>query len=174
MSLNTQVVIIQKPKIDFNSFLSVTSQVLGYNPAAVADKSSKSMTDSEKLMLCMQAMKNPDSFKCRDYFLDHMNVSVLIMALESDLLEVTEICAAMPYISTATLRRDVFLGIITGTLRQWREAVAVGCSKDVSMTVGALFTSAYQIFVKEGFGFVWSQYNVKPAAHGQLLLEHNG
>lgn len=174
MSLKNQVVIIQKPSIDFNSFLSVASQVLGYNPAAVADKSSKKITDSEKLILCLQAMKNPEALKFRDYFLEHITLSVMVLALEADLLEVTEICAAMPHVSVVTLRRDVCLGIITGTVRQWREAVAVGCSKGVSMTIGVLFTATYQAFVKDGFGFVWNQYNVKPAPQGQLLLEYVG
>lgn len=174
MSLKNQVVIIQKPKIDFDSFLAIASQVLGYNPARVADKSSKDMTDSEKLILCLQSMKNPDALKFRDYFLEHINLSVMLLALEDDLLEITEICGSMPHISTVTLRRDVCLSIITGTIRQWREAIAVGCSKDVSVTVGVVFTAAYQAFVKDGFGFVWNRYNVKPHTHGQLLLEHTG
>ena len=173
MSLKTQVLIIQKPSIDFNSFLSVVSQVLGRNPAEVSDKLSKKMTDSERLVMCFQAMKN-NSFKCQDHFLKHINVSVMLLALEADLLEVMEICSGMPLVSTITLRRDVGLAILTGTVLQWREAVTVGCSKDVSMTVGALFTATYQAFVKDGFGFVWSQYSVKPAPHGQLLLEYVG
>lgn len=174
MSLKTQVVIIQKPSIDFNAFLSVASQVLGYNPAAASDKSSKKMTDSERLILCLQSMKNPEALKFRDYFLEHINLSVMVLALEADLLEVMEICSAMPLVSTTTLRRDVGLAILTGTVRQWREAVVVGCSKDISMTVGILFTATYQAFVKDGFGFVWNQYTVRPTRHGQLLLEHVG
>lgn len=163
-----QILIIQKPSIDFNSFLSVASQALGFNPAP--DKSHKKMVDSERFILCLQAMKNSDTF-C-DYFLEHINLSVMVLALEADLLEVTEICVSMPHTSITTLRRDVCLAVITGTARQWREAIVTGCSKDVSLTIGTLFTEVYRVFVKDGFGFVFNQYNVKSAPHGQLLLEY--
>lgn len=172
--MKSQVLIIQKPSIDFNAFLTVASQVLGYNPAAASDKSSKKMTDSERLILCLQALKNPDALKFRDYFLKHINLSVMVLALEADLLEVMEICATMPLVSTTTLRRDVGLVILTGTVKQWREAVAIGCSKDVSLTIGVLFTDIYQVLVKDGYGFVWNSYSVKNHNHGQLLLEYVG
>jgi len=158
--VKNQVVIIQKPEIDFNSFLSVASKVLGYNPAAESDQSAKKLNDSERLIACLQSMKNPDAKKFRDYFLEHINLSVMLLALEADMLEITEICASMPCISTETLRRDVFFGIITGNLQQWKHCVAVGCSKDVSLTINNLFSSIYEQCIKVGFHFVWSALQI--------------
>lgn len=168
-----QVILIQTPKIDFDSFLSMASQSLGFNPAVVADKSSKKMVDSERFIWILQSMKDIDTLRVRDYFFEHINISAMFLSLTDDLLEIAEICV-MPHISTTTLRRDVSLAVITGNLKQWREAMTIGCSKDVSLTIGTLFTEIYQTFVKDGFGFVWSQYNVKGHTHGQLLLEYVG
>lgn len=172
--MQNQIVILSKPDIDFDSFLSIASKVLGYNPASHADTSSKRMTDSERMLWCLQSLKNPNDSKILTPLLKHFSTSVMVLALEHDLLEVFEICSEMPFVCTETLRRGVFLGIITGTLMQWRDSIAVGCSKERSLTIHTLFTDMYQQFVASGFQFAWGDYSVTTHNKGQILLEYEG
>ena len=53
-----EAVLISGPAIDFNTFLSLTHEAMGYNLAEVADTSGRKMVDLEKYLMCLAAFKD--------------------------------------------------------------------------------------------------------------------
>ena len=73
--------------------------------------------------------------------------------------------------SAETLVRGVTAAVVSGTLAQWRDAVAAGCVRDVQPTVRAGFNKLYDIFCGANLD-VWGSYRRDEARDGTLLLEY--
>jgi len=56
-----------------------------------------------------------------------------------------------------TIVRTVQVAVVTGTLAQWKEAVASGCSKGVSTPVRHCFNKLHGLFVAAGLN-VWRDF----------------
>jgi hypothetical protein len=103
--------------------------------------------------------------------LSHVSFSALVIADERDLLDILERCAAMPFVAAETTVRGVTAAVITGTLSQWRDAVAAGSVREAEPPVRAGFNKVYGLFCREGLN-VWGAYRTREAPDHTLLLEY--
>ncbi len=169
--MQADAVLIQQPAIDFTTFLGLSHQMFGVSPATAADASHKQLSDSERFLSCLAALKDTKApVSLPPHLLTHVSFSVLLAANERDMLDVLEYCAGMPFVAADTLARGVQAAVVTGTLAQWRDAVISGCQPDVEPTVRALFGKILAIFEAARL-CVWNDCERRPHPDGTLLLE---
>ncbi|MHC4371826.1 MAG: hypothetical protein ACYSW8_29800 [Planctomycetota bacterium] len=167
-------ILIQQPAIDFATFLSMTTQALGYSPGAAADANMRLLHDAEKFMSCLAAMKDERApVGLSPHLLTHVSFSVLVIADERDMQDVLEYCSGMPFVITDTVARSIQAAVITGTLDNWRTAVISGCHHNVVPPVRALFNRILSLFEQVNLN-VWKDCDRKQEGQTFLLEDHRG
>lgn len=161
-------VLIQQPAIDFATFLGLTHTALGYSPASASDATRRPMSDAERFISCLEALRDPKATAgLRLNLLTHVSFSVLIAADERDVVEILECAAGMPFVGTETVRRDVRILVVTGTLAQWRDAVVTG--SNAKGAAQACYCKIMGLFEAAGLN-VWSDCKKKQTADPRLFL----
>jgi len=165
-----EAVLITGPAIDFATLLSLTHHALGYNIASAADASHRKMVDAEKFLSCLAAFKE-ELAEITPNLLSHVSFSVLVIASERDLLDILE-RAGMSFVRAETTAPDVNVTVLTGTLAQWRNAVAAGANENAPVTVRTCFSKILLLFDRIGLTSVWSDFERRTDCSG-FLLEDN-
>jgi hypothetical protein len=167
--MNSEAVLITQPAIDFNTFLGLTREMLGYSPASSVDACRLPLSDTERYLACLAGFKEEGApVGLSPHLLTHAAFSVLAVATERDLLDILEICG-MPFVVNDTVARGIQAAIVTGTLAQWRTAVISGCQAKVETSVRHFFNKLVAVFEKHRLN-VWSDCNRKPANDRTFLL----
>lgn len=165
-------VLIQRPAIDFGTFLSLGTKALGYSPASAADASRRPLGDAERFLSCLAAMRDQKApATLAPHLLGHVYFSVLIAAEEQDLLDILQVASGMSFVTTDTVVRHIHLALISGTLNQWRDAVKGGTTADVTLNVRGCFGKIMGLFEREGLSGVWNDFTKKPLDDRTFLLE---
>jgi len=166
-----EAILIQQPAIDFSKFIGLSLTMLGYSPASKADASQRPLSDAERFLSCLAAMKDEHApVNLSPHLLTHVSFSVLLVAGERDMLDILEYCSTMPFVATDTIARGVQTAVVTGTLAQWRDAVISGCQPDVEVGVRILFNKILAIFESANLN-VWTDCKRRTAQDKTLLLE---
>ena len=75
----------------------------------------------------------------------------------------------MPFVTAETTVRGVTAAVVTGTLAQWRDAVAAGSVREAEPSVRAGFNKVYGLFCGAGLN-VWGDYRAREAPDRTLSL----
>ena len=97
--------------------------------------------------------------------------SVFMVADERDLIDILERCSGMSFVTAETTVRGMTAAVVSGTLAQWRDAVASGSTRNVEQPVRAGFNKVHSIFRGAGLD-VWTDYRAREASDHTLLLEY--
>ena len=165
-----ETVLIIAPAIDCATLLSLAHETLGYDIASAADASPRKLSDAEKFLVCLAALKD-ESAEITTNLLSHVSFSVLVIASERDLLDILE-RAGMSFVRAETTAPDVNVTVLTGTLAQWRNAVAAGANENAPVTVRTCFSKILLLFDRIGLTSVWSDFERRTDCSG-FLLEDN-
>ncbi len=155
--MNPGVALILLTKLDVQSFLPLSREILGYSPAKAADGAS--LSDVAHHLVCLTSFKDqqlPPTVQAATSQLNLLHAGFLIAADERDTVEILEI-AAMPFVSTDTLSRGIDAIILSGTLAQWRDAVERGCCQDVTRDVRHAFNTIYRELCKVGLKEIFNR-----------------
>lgn len=161
-------ILINQPAIDFAALLGFTSEALGYNIAAKSDTCGRRLSDAEKFVSCLAALRDPDALPgLRPNLLNQVSFSVLVIAEAKDVKDILEAASTLPFVRKRTKVRGVEFVILHGTLAQWRDAVISGThyaqAQACYCKIAALF---------EGVGLnVWRDCNRNPSPNGLFQLE---
>jgi len=156
--MNPSVILISKPSVDFRTFIGLGQKALGRSPAAPSDACRRPLSEAERFLSCLAAMRDDHApVGLSPHLLTHVSFSALIGADDRDMLAILELCATMPFVVVETIVRTVQVAVVTGTLAQWKEAVASGCSKGVSTPVRHCFNKLHGLFVAAGLN-VWRDF----------------
>lgn len=168
-----EAVLIQQPAIDFTTLLTISGQALGHNIAKAADSSHRKMADAEKFLSCLSALRDEAVATLSPNLFSHVSFSVLLLADNYDLLDILECAAGMPFVrAETTAARDIDLCVITGTLQQWRDAVAAGTAQSSLPNVRLCYSKILLLFDRAGLAAVWNDYDKRPSAdHSGFYLE---
>jgi hypothetical protein len=168
-----EAVLITVPAIDFSTLLGLTHQALGYNIAGVADSSHRKMVDAEKFLSCLAAFKQ-EYGEITPNLLSHVSFSVLVIAEERDLLDILERTSSMSFVRAETTAPNVNVAVLTGTLAQWRDAVASGTQEITPPTVRTCYSKILLLFDRAGLTSVWSNFERRTAPdRSGFLLEYH-
>jgi len=163
-------VLIQVPSIDFRTFVGLSHKVLGRSPAASSDACRRELSDAERFLSCLAAMRDEHApAGLSPHLLAHVSFSAFIGANERDMLDILQLCAGMPFVVVETVLRGVQAAVVTGTLSQWRDAVVSGCGKGVESSVRHCFNKLYGLFTAAGLN-VWSDFQTRQAPDQTFLL----
>jgi hypothetical protein len=164
-------ILIQQPAIDFDRFLSMCHEMFGYSPSSASDASHRELSDSERFLSCLAAMKDQRApVSLPPHLLAHVSFSVLVATNERDLLDVIECCSTMSFATADTVVRGVQTAVITGTLSQWKTAILSGCNESVEPSVRFLFNQVLTLFENAGLR-VWGDCSRRTNHDNTLLLE---
>jgi len=148
--------LIQQPKIDFTKLLATSHKMFGYSLSAHSDASHKQLSDSERFLSCLAAMKDQNApVGLPPHLLAHVSFSVLIAANERDLVDILECCSRMSFTVADTIVRGIQAAVITGTLSQWKIAILSGCHESTEPSVRYMFNKILALFESDNLG-VWS------------------
>ncbi|MGD0897607.1 MAG: hypothetical protein ABR915_07205 [Thermoguttaceae bacterium] len=163
-------VLIQVPSIDFRTFIGLSHKVLGRSPAAPSDGCRRELSEAERFLSCLAAMRDERApVGLSSHLLRHVSFSAFIGADERDMLEILQLCSGMPFVVAETIVRGVQAAVVTGTLAQWRDAVASGCSKSVESSVRRCFNKLHGLFTGAGLN-VWGDYTPRSGPDQTFLL----
>ena len=163
-------VLIQTPSIDFRTFIGVTHKALGRNLAASSDACRRTLSAAERFLSCLAAIRDeraPVGLPPR--LLTHVSFSALIGADDRDMQDILQCCAGMPFVTTETIIRGTQVAVVTGTLAQWRDAIASGCLAGVVPTVRHCFNKLYGLFCSTGLN-VWGEFRTRQASDQTFYL----
>jgi len=169
--MTPQSVLITQPSLSLQNLVGACAQVLNHNVADAVDASFRNLTDAEKFVSILDAMRNPGAkVGLPEDLLRHIQFSVLTLADEADILEIAEICS-MPFVTAETKHAYMAVAVMSVTLDEWRVAVIAGTQPDISMEVRAGFNHIHGLFVAAGLGAIWTGYENKPMNDNTFLLE---
>lgn len=167
-----EVFLITTPAIDFNMFLSLTHEALGYNIAGEADASHRKMVDTEKFLSCLAVLKDRAGEITSD-LLSHVSFTVLVVTDARHLFGILDVASGMSFVRAMTAP-NAEIAVISGTLRQWRNAVASGTKETAPPTVRACYSKILLLFDRAGLTFVWNNFDRRMALdHSGYILESN-
>jgi hypothetical protein len=165
-------VLVQQPAVDFGTFLSVSRDALGFNPADSCDSSARELSDAERWLSCLAAMTEPHAKAgLMPTLLTHVQFSVLIAVDERDALSVFQVAAGMPFVVADSVQRGIMIAVLTGTLAQWRDAVKTGTATENNTSVRTFYGNVLRRFEEAGLGNVWQEFSRRTVA-GLLCLEN--
>ena len=85
-------VLIQVPSIDFRTFIGLSHKVLGRSPAASSDACRRELSDAERFLSCLAAMRDERApVGLSPHLLKHVSFSAFIGADERDMLEILQL-----------------------------------------------------------------------------------
>lgn len=166
--MSPEAIIIQRPGVEFSTFLGVALKVLGHSLSTAADASNVKLTDASRFLTCLAAMRGGESSES-PRLLPHVSYSLLIVADEADMFDILECAAGMAFATAETQVRSVLMAVITGTLAQWKAAVVAGSSPEMEPTVRFAFNKIHGLFRAEGIN-IWTNYRQKPARDQRTFL----
>ena len=144
----------------------------GLLPGAVGRRLARELSEPEKFLSCLAALRDQKApAGLTPNLLSHVSFSVFVVADERDMLDILERCAGMPFVTAETTVRGVTAAVVTGTLAQWRDAVAAGSVHEAEPSVRAGFNKVYGLFCGAGLN-VWGDYRTREAPDRTLLLEY--
>jgi len=169
--MTPSALLITQPTIDFNTFLGLSQQALGYNLSQSIDASPVERSEVERFLSCLSALKDTSApAGLLPHLLAHVSFSLLIAADDRDMLDILQIASGMAFVVADTLMRGVQLSVITGTLAQWQLAVKSGSSKVSEFNVRVLFNRVMEVFQTAGVD-VWKDYDCHTMPDHTLYLE---
>jgi hypothetical protein len=163
-------VLISEPSIDFATLLGLTHEALGQNVAEAADVSHRKLCPSEKYLTCLATMADSQSI-ITPRLLSHVSFGFLVVVDTHELIDILNVAVGMSFVSVPTLMAGCDIIIITGTLAQWRDAIASGTSKATQPTVRACYSKILWIFDQMGLSTVWKDFD-RSSDRGGYYLEH--
>lgn len=161
---------IAQPAVAFPVLLQACDEVLGHKVTHGVDNTAKNLSDAERFLSILAAMRNvaaPVGFPLN--LLTHVSFSVLTIANEVDMMDILESCSGMPFTQTETKMRNVLVAVITGTVQQWRDAIVTGTNHE-ELAIRAGFDQMHDLFVQVGLASVWNDYEQKPQDGGSYSL----
>ena len=174
MAVKPHVTFIASSTIRWDTFLKETMDLTGRSPTKGTDASGLNLSDYARFITALgefrdQRVSNPiDTMQEANAILCHVYLSFLISgssALIFRVGELTELSMVMAKLADNKGR----VALVSGNLRQWKEAVVELCKVTQTRAVGNIVSG---FFFKLGLQYVFSDFNRKTLPTGLFLLEH--
>lgn len=168
--MNPSAILISAPSIDFRAFIGLSHQALGRSPAACSDACRRTLSDAERFLSCLAALRDERApVGLSPHLLQHVSFSAFIAADERDMLDILQLCSGLPFVVAETIARGVQAAVVTGTLSQWRDAVVSGCRQGIPTPVRHCFNKLHGLFIAAGVN-VWGDYTPRSTPDQTFLL----
>ena len=164
--------ILAKTQCDYDSLYRTAKQALGYNVNKTVD--SKGLKkDSQKFYASYSEILDPDYSHTLDMdglVLDHY-MYTLGLILDSDTYNELLHYRTLHMFAQESLKRGTMFAIVSGSLRNWRDAVVDGCSKSALPEIRDIFTDVLALLGTEGLSSLWTGYSKVSYQNSMILVE---
>jgi hypothetical protein len=169
--MQTHSILIAEPKVDFDTLVKGCNEALNHSVTRGVDNTVKNLSEGERFISILNEMANPGSIVgLSPALLPHLFYSVLSVAGLFDMMNIWACCPNMAFTHTESKVRDLYIGVTSGTMDRWRDAVITGSNHPDTSTVVA-FNEIHALFVQQGLGSTWSRYEQKRTNQGYKLIE---
>jgi len=175
MAAIAEVMPLHQTQADHSTLLTLLAKIHGVSPSAVLDSSNRQFTEAAKAVIQLSAAEgqHPNAVKALQNshaVQRHFHYSFLVISqpgvFEEVMLLNTGLALTLAY---HDFDRPVY--IISGTLAEWRDAVAVGCGEAATTDLRYVFNKLSLWFEKLGLGEVWAAYHRYSMPDGTFRLE---
>lgn len=172
--MDDQVIPITAVNVDWQRYLSITSEWLGQPPSKGVDSCRSKLSDFAKYTASLgefMAGKEIEAKRVlreRGPWLQHTFFSFLILTSERNLLRVAETTDLSVLSAQAEEGRGA---VVSGTLDRWRDAIEFGCSEACPKKLRLLFNEIKRVFDHIGLQDIFFDFRIKDAGDGTFLLE---
>ena len=164
-------VLITAPATDFDTFLTASHSALGYSLARASDACSRELSDTERFLSCLAALRcQRAAAGLSQGLLGHVSFSAFLAADDRDILAILSCASGMPFVTADTLARGVTAAVLTGTLAQWRGMVVAGLCPEADPAARQCCMKLRALFMGAGLD-VWTDYRTRNAPDQTLYLE---
>ena len=87
------------------------------------------------------------------------------------MIDILSYASGMPFVFSTTLVKGASIIVLTGTLAQWKIAIADGLTAESK--VRGCYTTLYGLFIDENLN-LWVDYKVSAGKDQYLLLTYSG
>lgn len=167
-----EIIPLGRLQIDINQLLTIGRKAYGRNLTAQLDHKKVSIQKAASYLTILAEMLGPvDHFSIQQNpgnLLDHLFYSFLVVCEKETIIEILE----QTRLATHTTESEVGLrvSVISGTMREWRDAIIVASSPNSKKYVRTFANKCMDYFKDEGFSRLWADYNVKLNRDSTYLL----
>lgn len=163
-------IFVAQPAVAFQVLLQACAEALGHSVTDAVDSTPKILSDSERFLSILAAMKDEQAQTgFPPNLLTHVSFSVLTIAPDVDMIDILECCSGMSFMTAETTARGVMISVTTGTVQQWRDAIVAGTNHQQPI-IRKCFNDIHNLFVEVGLAAVWNKYEQKPRDDGSYKL----
>ena len=155
------------PQCDWQTFSKVCQSTLGFNPIKSLDKAGLDIKDSKSFLRMLDLTGQPLKELKDNQALDHFSISFIADVNEDiliGLLNHTEL-----RVLTRNKGRKI-LAVISGSLRQWQDAIIQCCQKDREYALRLVMSKCRGHFESSGYAELWSHLKTQQLEDGTLIF----
>jgi len=150
------------PIVNWTDFLKDVSDLTGQSLTQNIDTLQHKLSPHARFLMALMVLNGEtDLFRGLSYsnaFWKHLSFSFLISAPHHVIVTCLEFSDLKVSILVKKSKTEC-LAIITGTLKEWFDAIIAGCSNQRSHNHRILFTQCYELFRKIQLDHLWRDYS---------------
>jgi hypothetical protein len=174
MAGQTGVRLITIPRLDWDNYLKDVAELTGHSPTSSIDSSIIKLKGMAKYIISLGEFKgdlDPNSALRTSPLLAHLFFSFRIDSASSTMFKILEITDLS--VTSATRKKPKGrVAIVSGNLKQWKDAVTTALSSKHSPDILWIFNECHQTFCQLGLTAVWGDYRKIPVTGTTYLLEY--
>lgn len=151
---------------DWATLSGIASSQLGRDVTRAVDRARLSPKSPLALVAILESIRQPRALqdpksvarKAMPSTLDHLHFGFLIAAEEDTLVEIMFLVSRTLALTLADTRE---LGILSGTLKDWKQVVILGLSETISKDIRLVFGQIFAYFETLGLRDIWADYRKK-------------
>lgn len=161
--------------VNWTKYLDTAQELLGHNPARGVDASTSKLSVFAKFTASLAEFKLKTELNAKQTlrtpgpWLDHTFYGFLIYTSSTTILGIAE--STDLAILSAQGGKGERAAIVSGTLKQWREAVIVCCNATATERVRRLFNQIKGMFDQVGLADIWFEFSLKGLPDKTFFLE---
>lgn len=165
----TIVMPLMIPNIAWEMYLQAVSEHSGYSPTSNVDNSTIKLADFAKYIISLDEFQNGTSANALETLrnkinpLNHLFFSFLIVSSKTSVFKIMEST------DLEVISRKGKISIISGTLKQWRNALI---TQQKNKEARLIFNQCLSFFFKFGLGNIFDNYRKHVLEDNTFLLEY--
>jgi len=124
--------LITRQSIDFRTLLSTVFELTGKKISDYADQSTFDMSPDVKLASCLSSLVDLSPSELTPSVNAHLTFTAVAVIELEDMNDILSMSAGLKWLGANTSKRNVMMGLLTGSLNDWRDAVETGLKKQTT------------------------------------------
>jgi len=172
--MSVYVEIVAETKVDFTRYLSLCKPALGRSVSQGVDRNNKPISSLADFVCTLDEIEFEysdciDSLREATDKLEHISFTMVVLAPEYVIYSLIR-KSYLKIINTPTTQSYYHLGIVSGSLAQWKQAVINNSIKGTNQMTLELMNMIVNRFDEKGLSIVFSKFDRKDQGNGTFLL----